>query len=164
MEGRRLQALQEGLRVAAGQVNAGNVVGIVSFADRPVRRLPLAPFDERQHQRFLATVDQLQANGATAMYDGLMVGLADLLDKQASDPNGRFYLLLLTDGEVNRGYQFEAIQSVLEHSQVRFYPIAYGEVSQAELQAIANLREATVQQGTPENVRSLFKDLFQVSL
>jgi Ca-activated chloride channel family protein len=98
------------------------------------------------------------------MYDGLMVGLADLLDKQASDPNGRFYLLLLSDGEVNRGYQFDAIKSVLEYSQVRFYPISYGEVSQAELQEIANLRETTVKQGTPENVRSLFKDLFQVSL
>jgi Ca-activated chloride channel family protein len=47
---------------------------------------------------------------------------------------------------------------------VRFYPISYGEVSQAELQEIANLRETTVKQGTPENVRSLFKDLFQVSL
>ena len=164
MEGQRLQALQEGLRVAAGQINAGNSVGIVSFADRPVRRLPLAPFDTLQHQRFLATVDQLQANGATAMYDGLMVGLADLLEKQARDPNGRFYLLLLSDGEVNRGYKLDAIKSVLEYSQVRFYPIAYGEVSQTELQAIASLREATVKQGTPENVRSLFKDLFQVSL
>jgi Ca-activated chloride channel family protein len=164
MEGSRMQSLKEGLRVAAGQINPGNYVGIVTFDSRAVRRLPMAPFDQRQHQRFLATVDNLRADGATAMYDGTMVGLADLLEKQAADPTGRFYLLLLTDGEVNRGFKFDAVRDIMAYSDVRFYPIAYGEVSQQELQAIASLRESTVQQGTPDNVQSLFRDLFQVNL
>jgi Ca-activated chloride channel family protein len=98
------------------------------------------------------------------MYDGMMVGLADLMEKKAADPTGRFYLLLLTDGEANRGFQFDAVQDVMAYSEVRFYPIAYGEVSQSELQAIASLRESTVQQGNPDNVQSLFRDLFQVNL
>ena len=164
MEGSRMQSLKEGLQVAAGQINPGNYVSIVTFDSRPVRRLPLAPFDQQQHQRFLATVDLLRADGATAMYDGVMVGLADLMEKKAADPTGRFYLLLLTDGEVNRGFKFDAVQDIMAYSDVRFYPIAYGEVSQTELQAIANLRESTVQQGNPDNVQSLFKDLFQVNL
>ncbi|MGF1568983.1 MAG: VWA domain-containing protein [Nodosilinea sp.] len=164
MEGQRLQAVQDGLRIAAGQINAGNYVGIVTFDDNPLQRLPLAPFDQLQHQKFLATVDQLQADGSTAMYDGVMVGLADLLEKQAADPTGRFYLLLLTDGDVNRGYKFDAVKDVMAYSEVRFYPIAYGEVNQSELEAIASLRESTVQQGSPDNVQSLFKDLFQVNL
>ncbi|MFQ4137429.1 VWA domain-containing protein [Nodosilinea sp. PGN35] len=164
MEGERIQALKDGLRVAAGQINAGNYVSIVTFADTPARRLPLAPFDQLQHQKFLATVDSLRADGATAMYDGAMVGLADLLAQKEKDPNGRYYLLLLSDGEVNRGYTFDAVQDILTHSDVRFYPIAYGEVNQGELQAIAALRESTVQQGTPNNVQTLFKDLFQVNL
>ena len=164
MEGERLQALQDGLRVAAGQINSGNYVSIVTFADQPTRRLALAPFDQLQHQKFLATVDQLRADGATAMYDGVMVGLADLLAKKEADPTGRFYLLLLSDGEVNRGFTFDAVQDILAYSDVRFYPIAYGEVDQGELQAIASLRESTVQQGSPDNVQTLFKDLFQVNL
>ncbi|TVQ11584.1 MAG: VWA domain-containing protein [Leptolyngbya sp. DLM2.Bin27] len=164
MEGARMQSLKEGLKVAAGQINSGNYVSIVTFDDRPVRRLPLAPFDQLQQQKFLATVDQLRADGATAMYDGTLVGLADLLEKKAADPTGRFYLLLLTDGEVNRGFTFDAIKDILTYSDVRFYPIAYGEVNQGELQAIASLRESTVQQGTPDNVQTLFKDLFQVNL
>jgi len=93
-----------------------------------------------------------------------VVGLADLLEKKATDPTGRFYLLLLTDGEVNRGFRFDAVEDIMAYSDVRFYPIAYGEVNQGELQAIAGLRESTVQQGSPENVQSLFKDLFQVNL
>ena len=164
MEGSRMQSLKDGLRVAAGQINSGNYVSIVTFSDRPTRRLPLAPFDQLHQQKFLATVDQLRADGATAMYDGAMVGLADLLEKKAADPTGRFYLLLLTDGEVNRGFTFDAIKDILTYSDVRFYPIAYGEVNQGELQAIASLRESTVQQGTPDNVQTLFKDLFQVNL
>ncbi len=164
MEGSRMQAVKDGLRIAAGQINPGNYVSIVTFDNRPVRRLPLAPFDQPQHQRFLATVDLLRADGATAMYDGMMVGLADLMEKKAADPTGRFYLLLLTDGEANRGFQFDAVQDVMAYSDVRFYPIAYGEVSQSELQAIASLRESTVQQGNPDNVQSLFRDLFQVNL
>ncbi|MGD1908733.1 MAG: VWA domain-containing protein [Leptolyngbyaceae cyanobacterium] len=164
MEGEPIQALKEGLRIASQEINRGNQVGLVTFADRPVRHLPLAPFDEPQHQRFLAAVDQLQANGKTAMYDGVMVGLADLLGKRASDPNGRFYLLLLTDGDVNRGHRFSEIEGIMTYSEVRFYPIAYGDVDEAELEAIASLRESTVKQGNPENVRTLFKDLFQVNL
>lgn len=164
MEGSRMQAVKDGLRIAAGQINPGNYVSIVTFDNRPVRRLPLAPFDQPQHQRFLATVDLLRADGATAMYDGMMVGLADLMEKKAADPTGRFYLLLLTDGEANRGFQFDAVQDIMAYSDVRFYPIAYGEVSQSELQAIASLRESTVQQGNPDNVQSLFRDLFQVNL
>lgn len=164
MEGERMQAVQDGLRIAAGHINSGNYVSIVTFDDSPVRRLPLAPFDPQQHQRFLATVDTLRADGSTAMYDGAMVGLADLMEKKAADPNGRFYLLLLTDGEVNTGFQFDAVKDIMAYSDVRFYPIAYGEVSQSELQAIASLRESTVQQGSPDNVQSLFKDLFQVNL
>jgi len=164
MEGEPLAAVQAGLQVAASQINPGNFVSIVTFDDRPVRRLPLAPFDPLQHQKFLATVDQLRADGATAMYDGVMVALADLMEQQTRDPTGRFYLLLLTDGKTNRGNPFATIEPVMAYSDVRFYPIAYGDVDQGELDAIAALRESTVQQGNPENVRTLFRDLFQINL
>jgi len=164
MDGEPLQAVQDGLRIAAGQINPGNYIGVITFDDKPVRRLEMAPFDELQHQKFLATVDQLRADGKTAMYDGIMVGLADLMEKQANDPTGRFYLLLLSDGEANRGNQFSAVQDIMAYSEVRFYPIAYGDVNQDELNAIATLRESTVKQGNPDNVQTLFKDLFQVNL
>ena len=164
MQGEPLAAVQAGLRIASQQINRSNQLGLVTFADRPIRQLPLASFDERHHKKLLAAIDQFQADGKTAMYDGIMVGLADLLEKRASDPNGRFYLMLLTDGEVNWGHRFADIQDIMTYSQVRFYPIAYGNVNESELQAIANLRESTVKQGNPENVKTLFKDLFQVNL
>ena len=164
MEGEPLKAVKEGLRVASSQINAGNYVGLVTYGDQPIDLVPLAAFDQLQHKRFLAGIDSLQANGSTAMYDGVMVGLSKLMEQKKANPNGKFYLLLLTDGQTNRGFKFDEIKNIIQYSGVRVYPIAYGEVNKDELNAIAALRESTVKIGTPENVRELLKGLFQVNL
>ncbi|MBD1912935.1 MULTISPECIES: vWA domain-containing protein [unclassified Leptolyngbya] len=164
MEGERLAAVQEGLRIATKQINAGNHVGLVSFGDRPRRLVNMAPFDEMQQKRILAAVDSVVADGSTAMYDASLIALSDLMAQKKNDPDGRYYLLLLTDGEVNAGHTFDQIKDVLKHSEVRIYPIAYGEVNQGELQAIASLRESNVQAGNPQNVEQLLRGLFQTNL
>jgi Ca-activated chloride channel family protein len=70
----------------------------------------------------------------------------------------------LTDGQTNVGFNFDQIKDIIKGSSVRVYPIAYGDVNQEELNAIAALRESTVKTGTPENVQELLKGLFQVNL
>lgn len=164
MEGARIKAVKDGLQIATKQINRGNYVGLITFGDRPRSLVPLAPFDTLQNQKILAAIDNLTADGSTAMYDGTMVALGQLMERKKADPNGKFYLLLLSDGETNRGFTFDQIKDILKYSEVRTYPIAYGEVNQKELQAIAQLREATVQVGTPQNVQRLLKELFQTNL
>ncbi|BCL38417.1 VWA domain-containing protein [Nostoc sp. MS1] len=164
MEGDRLKAVKNSLKIAAQSINSGNYVGLVTFSDRPRQILPLAPFDVQQHQRLLAAADSLSADGETAMYDGMIVGLSQLMQRQKADPNGRFYLLLLTDGEVNTGLRFIQVRDVLKYSGVRFYPIAYGEVNRGELQEIANLRETTVKSSDSQKLQTLFTELFQTNL
>jgi Ca-activated chloride channel family protein len=164
MEGEPISAVQEGLKVASSAINAGNYVGLVTFGDRAVYRVPLQPFDQIQHQRFLAAIDTLRADGSTAMYDATLVGLAELMKKRQTDPEGRFYLLLLTDGEANAGFRFGDVRDLLAYSNIRIYPIAYGRVNEAELQEIAQLRESTVKTGNPENVQDLLKGIFQTNL
>ncbi|WP_204138497.1 VWA domain-containing protein [Halomicronema sp. CCY15110] len=164
MEGEPLSAVQEGLQVASSVINAGNQVGLITFGDRAVYRLPLAPFDQLQHQRLLAAVDNLRADGSTAMYDAMLMGMGELMKQRQADPEGRFYLLLLTDGEANRGYSFNDVEELISFSGIRVYPIAYGDVNEGELAAIAALRESTVKTGTTDNVQDLLKDLFQTNL
>ncbi|MEM6592462.1 MAG: VWA domain-containing protein [Cyanobacteria bacterium P01_C01_bin.73] len=164
MEGEPLEAVREGLRVASSVINAGNQVGLMTFGDRPQYLVPLASFDQLQHQRLLAAIDSLRADGATAMYDAVMLGLNELMTKRQSDPDGQFYLMLLTDGEANRGYGFGEVKQLLQYSDIRIYPIAYGNVNEAELQEIAQLRESTVKEGNPENVQDLLKGIFQTNL
>ncbi|MDZ8106251.1 MAG: VWA domain-containing protein [Nostoc sp. DedQUE12a] len=163
-QNKRLQAVQEALRFASKQINRGNQIGLITFSDRPTRRITLAPFNELEQKRLFAAIDQLRPDGETALYDALALGLADLMEKQKTDPNGRFYILLLTDGERTNGLDFEQIKDVIKHSRVRVYPIAYGKVNHQELEAIAAIREGSVYQGTPEKVQILLKDLFQTNL
>lgn len=160
----RLDAVQDALRFASQQINPGNQVGVVTFSDRPTRRMHMAPFDEFEKKRLFTAIDQLHADGGTALYDGLAVGLESLLAKQELDPDGKFYLLLLTDGERTQGLKFSQLKNVIEASGVRVYPIAYGDINQKELEALAEIRESNVYQGTPEKVQVLLKNLFQTSL
>ncbi len=164
MEGERMKALKTALKQAIQQINPGNYVGLVTFGNNPQRLVTMAPFDTKQKQRFLAAIDAIKADGSTAMYDGTLVGLADLLEYKKKDPNGRFYLLLLTDGENNRGFNLRDVKDVLQYADVRIYPIAYGEVNQDELKAIAALRESTVESGDPKQVETILKELFQTNL
>lgn len=164
MEGTPMQAVKAGLQIASTEINAGNYVGMIAFDDRPQTLVPLAPFDTLQHQRFLAGIDALAPDGATAMYDATMVAIAELMERRAADPNGRFYILLLTDGVTNEGLDFEGVREILAYSDIRIYPIAYGQPNLAELEAIAGLREATVQTGTIDNIQGLLRGLFQTNL
>ncbi|MDJ0725566.1 MAG: VWA domain-containing protein [Prochloraceae cyanobacterium] len=164
MEGKPLTSVKEGLRIASQEINPGNYLGLISYSDRPREVVALAPFDPMQHKRFLAAIDDLRADGGTAMYDAMMVALARLIEQKKANPNGLFYLLVLTDGQTNQGFVFQDIQDVLQYSEVRVYPIAYGDVNQKELAAIAALRESSVKSGTPETVKELLKGLFQTNL
>lgn len=164
MAGARIQAVKEGLRIATKEINAGNQVGLITFSDRVKNIVNLSPFDALQHKRLLAAIDALEADGNTALYDGAIAGLAPLMERRKIDPTGVFRLLLLTDGEVTSGLKFEEVKDLMRFSDVRIYPIAYGEVNQQELKAIAALRESTVQVGTPQNVQNLLKEIFQTNL
>lgn len=164
MDGEPLKAVQLGLKAASTEINSGNQVGLVTFSDTVVRRLNLAPFDRLQHQKFLAAIDTLRADGGTAMYNGLMVALNDLLAKKKADPNGRFYAIVLSDGDSNTGFRLDEVKSIIAQSGVRVYPIAYGDVDKAQLESIAALRESSVQSGDPKTVRDLLKGLFETNL
>jgi Ca-activated chloride channel family protein len=160
----RLSQLKKAIILATTAINDGNQVGLVSFSDHPVRQMPLQPINAQGRRQLMASVNSLQADGPTALYDGLAVGMADLLRARKKDPNGRFHLLLLTDGERTQGLEFESMREVIDKSGIVITPIAYGEVNQGELKSIANLRESVVYQGTPALVLPLMNDLFQTNL
>jgi Ca-activated chloride channel family protein len=143
----RLSKLKQAVIAASQTINFGHYVGLVTFNDAVVRQLPLQPFDGNGKQRLLAAVQQLQPDGGTALYDGLAVGLADLMKEQP-----------------NRGLNFGQLRPIIQQSGVRIIPIAYGEVNAGELGEIAAIRESPIYTGKPELIVSLMTDLFQTSL
>ena len=163
-EDQRLSQLKKAISLATTAINDGNQVGLISFSDHPVRRMPLQPINAQGRRELIASINHLQADGPTALYDGLAVGMADLMRARQKDPNGRFHLLLLTDGQRTDGLDFDNLRDVIEKSGIVITPIAYGKVNQQELKSIADLRESLVYQGTPALVLPLMKDLFQTNL
>jgi Ca-activated chloride channel family protein len=71
---------------------------------------------------------------------------------------------VLSDGDSNAGFKLPDVQSIIAQSGIRVYPIAYGEVDKNQLEAIAALRESSVQTGDPKTVRDLLKGLFETNL
>ena len=163
-ENDRLSQLKRALIVASGAINSGNQVGLISFSDQPTRLMPLQPYDANSRARLLATVRGLQANGPTALYDGLAVALHDLMQARRRDPNGRFHLLVLSDGVATKGLKLGDLRSVIENSDISITPIAYGEVDDGELRDIAAIRESTVYRGDPKRILPLINDLVQTAL
>jgi Ca-activated chloride channel family protein len=163
-EDARLPQLKRALTVASGAINSGNQVGLISFSDKPARLLPLQPFDASSRERLLATVRGLRADGATALYDGIAVALHDLMLARRRDPNGRFHLLVLSDGLPTTGLGLGDLKGVIEHSGISITPIAYGDVNDGELRKIAALRESAVYRGEPKLIVPLMNDLFQTNL
>lgn len=163
-EDNRLSQLKRALILASGAINSGNQVGLISFSDKPTRLMPLQPYDANSRARLLATVQGLQANGATALYDGLAVALHDLMQARRRDPNGRFHLLVLSDGMATKGLQLADLRSVIANSDITITPIAYGDVNDGELRDIAAIREGTVYRGDPKRILPLINDLFQTTL
>jgi Ca-activated chloride channel family protein len=160
----RMRALQNAVTHASAAINPGNQVGLISFANHPTRHLPLQPYDETVRARLLAAVHNLRPEGSTALYDGLAVAMADLLQARRLDPEGRFVVLLLTDGQRTSGLDLETLRPLLRASDITVIPIAYGEVNQRELQEIAALWEGAVVQGSPAQIVPLMNDLLQTNL
>ena len=138
----RLSQLKKAITLASTAINDGNQVGFISFSDHPVRQMPLQPINARGRGQLIASINSLQADGPTALYDGLAVGMADLMKTRQKDPNSRFHLLLLTDGQRTQGLDFDNMRDVIGKSGIVITPIAYGEVNQWELKTIAELRES----------------------
>jgi Ca-activated chloride channel family protein len=136
-ENQRLSQLKRALTVASGAINSSNQVELISFSDQPRRLMPLQPFNLDSRRRFLASVQGLRADGATALYDGMATG-----------------------GHVN----FADLEAVIRHSEIGITPIAYGDVKDGELRSIAALREGAVYRGAPELILLLMNDLFQTNL
>ncbi len=84
-----------------------------------------------------SAINGLNANGATALWDGIYTGLTELI---ANGVNTCRSVIVLTDGNNSSGNRTPAdIISLANRNRIRVYTIGFGvPINSAELQAIAN--------------------------
>ena len=160
MAGTRLFSLQRALRTARSFISADASVGMVEFSDQTVLRLPIEEFDLNQQARFIAAVDDMDAAGGTAMYDGITLGLSMLLSHQATNPNAKPLLIVLTDGETNEGYTLNDVQPVIGGLRIPVYTVGF-EANLDELGRLSSLVEAATINASEEDVEFKISALFQ---
>lgn len=141
MRGFRINALKQALKSGADFISENNEIGLVTFSDRVNVSLPPKRFDLIQKSAFWAAVEDLQAGGNTAMYDGVMVSLSLLAKARQNNPDSKLLLFVLTDGETNRGYEFNQIARVVEGAGIPVYTIGYAQKI-TELKRLSSLVEA----------------------
>jgi Ca-activated chloride channel family protein len=163
MAGTRLQAVQEALRSSRGFVNPEAKVGMVEFSDTVRRRLPVADFDLNQQARFIAAVDNMEAVGGTAMYDGILTGLDMLLAERDANPDTRLVLLVLTDGETVDGFRFDDVERTIEGLGVPIYTVGF-EADLDELQRVSSLVESASIDASEEDVEFQLSALFNAGV
>ena len=163
MAGEKLANAKAALRTFLAQIPSDQErVGMVEFNSGVVNVIEL---DTLSFNRAVLTqaVDDLQANGNTALLDGVRVAYARL--QRQADAERINAIVVMTDGKENASRislrQLTAeIRAGNRNLPVIIFCIAYGRDADYQvLQALADASGGQVREGTTETIRELYKIL-----
>ena len=163
MAGTRVNAVRRALDSSREFINPEASVGMVEFSGDARKRLDLAPFDLNQQALFKGAVDAMDPVGGTAMYDGVIVGLKMLSDQRAIDPDGKFLLIVLTDGDTNEGLRFGDVDDVIQGMRIPVFTVGF-EANLEELGKLASLVEAATINASESDVEFKLASLFNAGV
>ena len=110
-------------------IGKDNLIGLVSYSNDVHIDLPIAKFDLNQRSLFAGAVNDLQAGGSTATFDGIAVAMKMLIDQKAAgpdaDPNLKPRIFVLSDGKTNRGHSLDDIRNIVQDFGIPIYTIGY---------------------------------------
>jgi len=140
MEGSRIENMQRALIESSDLISSTNSIGLVTYHDRVNVDLYVRPFDVQQKSLFIGAVERLTPGGKTATNDAVVVAANMMNEFAQTNPEHRLVIFVLSDGETNRGIEFEDVSDALEWSGIPIHSIAY-ELSSDHLKELASLAE-----------------------
>ncbi|MFD0671079.1 VWA domain-containing protein [Cohnella sp. GCM10027633] len=141
MEGDPLKRLKESLLNGQKYLGRDNRIGFVSYSDTVTIDVPIGKYDANHQSLLVGAIDNLQAGGGTATFDGIVVAIKLLQDELAANPGAKPLIFVLSDGETNQGHSLEDIRGLIESYKIPIYTIGYNANIQA-LQSISGINEA----------------------
>ena len=159
MQGSPILKLKASLNRASSFIDENTNIGLVTFSDKVTITLPIAKFDNIQKSYFVNAVKNLNASGGTAMFDAIVVAENMLIEQQKNNPNTRLMIFVLTDGESNRGYEFDDIEEITRGIRIPIYTIGYNADIDV-LEEVSNINEATTMNADSDNVIYKLESLF----
>ena len=159
MQGSPILKLKASLNRASSFIDDNTNIGLVTFSDKVTITLPIAKFDNIQKSYFVNAVKNLKASGGTAMFDAIVVAENMLIEQQKNNPNTRLMIFVLTDGESNRGYEFDDIAEITRGIRIPIYTIGYNADIDV-LEEVSNINEASTMNADSDNVIYKLESLF----
>jgi len=174
MEGPRLDAMREALKVLAGVEGASASQRYAAFQQR--ERVVLLPFDDKVAEpawvRFdkgdleaarhdlLGRADALAAGGGTAIFSAVAKAEEIARTEKASNPDRFVSIVLLTDGASNAGLTLKQFRDRYgEEAPARVFPILFGEGQVDEMTALAQATGGRQFDGRSVRLASVFKEI-----
>jgi len=117
----------------------------------------------RERDAAASLVDGLFPSGETALYDSIAEAYRYLQDHHSDDKISA--IVVLTDGEDNKSSidltaLITSIRFDNESKTIRVFTIGYGQDARKDvLQSIADATQAKFYEGTPDNIKSVFKEI-----
>lgn len=124
--------------------------------------------DEKSNQdtlkRITERVNQLNANGGTAIYDSLIQAYREAMERRHGD-TARFYsVVLMTDGINTAGAPVDAFlqwyaQLPNKDKGIKVFPVIFGEADPRELQSVAELTGGRSFDSRKSSLQAIFKEI-----
>ena len=161
----RLVRAKQGLDTFFEEVGQQDSVGLTIFSDQIQPLLPIAPFSQSEGE-LRSTVENLIADGGTAIYDATIEGFNTV--REGAGPDRINAVVMLTDGEDTDSTASveDAIRTVRAQgdsdNQVRVFTIAYsaGAAGAAEaLAAIAKASGGQAYEGDTEDIETVYRSI-----
>ncbi|HJU40345.1 MAG TPA: vWA domain-containing protein [Tahibacter sp.] len=172
MQGERLTAMREALKILAGADATTATARYARFQNR--ERVVLIPFSSKVEKPYTvafdkdaagkaaadvrAYADALVAEGGTAIYSALAAA-QDVARLESADPQRYVSIVLLTDGENNAGLSAERFGNRYASSRVRIFPILFGEADADELKAVAERSGGRTFDARKARLAGVFKEI-----
>ncbi|MFE1396887.1 substrate-binding domain-containing protein [Nocardiopsis dassonvillei] len=178
MEGGRLAELQSALGALTGADGGSLARSTQAFQEREVvTLLPFStwPADPRTfvvepgsvdevNADLSAAVEGLEAEGDTAAYDALVRAYELLESDTGSDGDPLMSVVLMTDGEVNRGVGLEGFRESLAArsepvARVPVFTVLFGESDVPEMTELAELTGGRVFDAREQDLEQVFREI-----
>ena len=160
MEGEKLAAVQDGLKLFLSNLGDDDQVGILVFNDQTVPLTELSPLGPKR-QWVEEEIDGLQAGYKTVLHDVTIEAVDEAT--AAYDPQRINAVVLMTDGLDTASQQGERDmlrrleRAAASEESVRIFTIAYGKDADKDLlDQIAKTTGGRMVEGTPENIRRIY--------
>ncbi len=165
MDGEPMNSLKSSLINAINYIDSDAYVGLITYDNVVTKQLDIAQFDLNQKAYFKGAVQSFNANGGTAMYSGIVVGLKMLEDAMVDHPGAKPMLFVLTDGEPTEWMKLSDVDDIIDGLNVPVYTIGYGSGANMDtLGAISSINEAASISANTDDVIYKIKNLFNAEL